>query len=105
MGLKVFVTGAGGYLGNVLVAHLAAMPEVERITGLISNTVPPAPLSPKVNLVRMDIRAPELPRVMAGHEVVVHTAFLVQWTSRMPATVRDDINLRGTQNLAQAALE
>jgi UDP-glucose 4-epimerase len=105
MGLKVFVTGAGGYLGNVLVAHLAGMPEVERVTGVIYNTLPPVPLSPKVNLVKLDIRSPELASVMAGHEVVVHTAFLVQWTSRMPATVRDDINLRGTRNLAQAAVE
>ncbi len=105
MGLKVFVTGAGGYLGNVLVAHLATMPEVERITGLINNTLPPTSLSTKVSFVRMDMRSPELARVMAGHEVVVHTAFLVQWTSRMSAAVRDDINLGGTRNLAQAAIE
>jgi Nucleoside-diphosphate-sugar epimerases len=105
MGLKVFVSGASGYLGNVLVAHLAAMPEVEHITGLSNNALQPAPFSPKVNFVKMDIRSPELAGVIAGHEVVIHTAFLVQWISRMPAAVRDDINLRGTRNLAQAAVE
>jgi len=28
MGMKVFLTGASGYLGSVLTAHLANLPEV-----------------------------------------------------------------------------
>ena len=32
--MRVFLTGASGYLGGVLTAHLAALPEVEAITGV-----------------------------------------------------------------------
>ena len=41
---------------------------------------------------------------MAGHEVVVHTAFVVLWKARMPAAERDDIDLNGARNVARAAL-
>jgi UDP-glucose 4-epimerase len=51
----------------------------------------------------MDIRSPEVEAAMAGHEVVVHTAFIVLWFAKMPARVRDDINLNGVQNVARAA--
>ena len=33
-----------------------------------------------------------------------HTAFVVLWSSRMPRAVRDDINLNGITNVAQAAV-
>jgi UDP-glucose 4-epimerase len=102
MGLRVFLTGASGYLGGVLAAHLDRLPEVESITG-VGLSAPGGALPSKVRFRQMDIRSPDLAAAMAGHEVVIHTACVVLWSARMPATVRDDINLNGTRNVAQAA--
>jgi nucleoside-diphosphate-sugar epimerase len=103
MGLRVFLTGASGYLGGVLAAHLDRLPEVESITGVGLNA-PGGTLPAKVRFRQLDIRSPDLAAAMAGHQVVIHTACVVLWSARMPARVRDDINLNGTRNVAQAAL-
>jgi UDP-glucose 4-epimerase len=105
MGLKLFITGAGGYLGSVLARKLADLPEVDRITGTINKNVPSEPLPDKVELIKMDVRAPELCEAMAGHDVVLHTAFIVLWPKSIPERVRDDINFNGTRNVAQAAIK
>ncbi|MCZ7639739.1 MAG: NAD(P)-dependent oxidoreductase [Verrucomicrobia bacterium] len=102
MGLQIFLTGASGYLGGVLAEHLSRLPEVERITG-VGLTPPQAALPPKVRFVPMDIRSPQLMSLVAGHQVVIHTACVVLWSARMPASVRDDINLNGTDNVARTA--
>lgn len=105
MGLRVFLTGISGYLGGVLARRFASMPEVDGITGIYNAHLPTSLRSPKVDLVRMDIRSPDLARAMTGHQVVVHTAFIVLWPAGMPARVRDQINLGGTRNVAEAAVE
>ena len=104
MGMKVFLTGASGYLGSVLTAHLAKLPEVDAITGTYNSTTPQPPQSTKVTYVKLDIRSPDLAHAMAGHDVVIHTAFIVLWWARMPAATRDDICLNGTCNVADAAI-
>ena len=100
--MRVFLTGASGYLGSVLTEHFARLPEVEGITG-IALTAPRSPLPAKARFVQMDIRSPQLAATMAGHDAVVHTAGVVLWPAEMPASERDDINLNGTRNVAQAA--
>jgi nucleoside-diphosphate-sugar epimerase len=103
MKMRVFLTGASGYLGSLLAERIAQMPEVECVTGMAS-TAPTSPLPAKVKFVRMDIRSPGLAAAIAGHDVVVHTACVVLWSAKMPASERDDINLNGLRNVAQAAL-
>jgi nucleoside-diphosphate-sugar epimerase len=103
MKMRVFLTGASGYLGSLLAERIAQMPEVENVTGMAS-TAPTAPLPAKVKFVRMDIRSPDLAAAIAGHDVVVHTACVVLWSAKMRASERDDINLNGVRNVAQAAL-
>lgn len=105
MGIKVFITGVSGYLGSVLTGYLASLPEIDGITGVINKNTPPSPLPPKVKLIKMDIRSPELVDAMAGHDFVAHSAFVVLWPATMPAAVRDDINFNGTRNVAQAAIK
>ena len=104
MAMSVFLTGASGYLGGVLTTHLAKLPEVGAITGTYNSTTPKPPVSPKVSYVKLDMRSPDLARAMAGHDVVIHTAFLILWRARMPAATRDDICLNGTRNVANAAV-
>jgi UDP-glucose 4-epimerase len=101
--MRVLLTGVSGYLGGVLARHLAGAPDVEGITGV--DTAPPASVLPgRVRFVQMDIRSPDLAEALAGHAVLVHTAFVVLWSARMPRAVRDDINLNGARNVAQAAV-
>src|SRR5689334_10924374 len=101
--MQVLLTGVSGYLGRVLAEHLAQVPEIESITG-IDVIAPQTPLPAKVKFVQMDIRSPDLVAAMAGHEVIVHTAFVVLWRAKMPKAERDDINLNSTRNVAQAAV-
>jgi len=101
--MRVFLTGASGYLGSLLAERLAELPEVESITG-IALKAPVAPLPSKVKFLRMDMRSPDLPAIMSGHDVVVHTACIVLWPAKMPVKERDDINLNGVRNVARAAL-
>jgi UDP-glucose 4-epimerase len=101
--MKIFLTGASGYLGSVLADSLAKVTDIESITG-IDVVSPITPLPPKVKFVQMDIRSPDVVGLMAGHEVVVHTAFIVLWRAKMPEAERDDINLNGVRNVAKAAV-
>jgi len=103
MKLRVFLTGASGYLGGVLTQHLSRLPEIESITG-IALTTPSGPLPPKAKFIQMDVRSPDLTAAIAGHDVVIHTACVVLWSAKMPAQERDDINLNGVRNVARAAL-
>jgi UDP-glucose 4-epimerase len=101
--MRIFLTGANGYLGRVLIEHLARLPEIEHITG-IGLTRPLVSMPERFNFVRMDIRSPDLAVAMAGHDVVIHTACVVLWSAKMTEEERDDINLNGTRNVAEVAL-
>ena len=101
--MRVFLTGASGYLGSLLIERLAALPEIESITGIASSK-PGAAWPSKAKFIRMDIRSPDLTAAMAGHDVIVHTACIVLWPAKMPEKERDDINFNGTRSVAQAAL-
>ena len=103
MKTRIFLTGASGYLGSLLLERLAELPEVEGITGIALST-PRAPLPSKVKFLQMDMRSPDLAAVMAGHDVVVHTACVVLWPAKMSVQERDDINLNGVRNVARAAI-
>lgn len=101
--MRIFLTGANGYLGNLLSERLAEMPEVESITG-IALTKRPRPTPAKVKFMPLDMRSPQLAEAMAGHDVVVHTACIVLWPAKMPVSERDDININGVKNVARTAL-
>jgi UDP-glucose 4-epimerase len=96
---RIFLTEVAG---GLLADELSRLPEVECLTG-IDVVDPPGPLPSKMRFVKMGVRSPDLAKAMAGHDIVVHTAFVVLWRAQMPAAVRDDVNLNGTRNVAQAA--
>jgi nucleoside-diphosphate-sugar epimerase len=102
MGMRVFLTGSSGYLGSVMAEFLARDPAIDGITGI--DLVPPStPLPTKIKFIQMDIRSPDLAAAMAGHEIVVHMAFVVLWPAKLPVAERDDINFNGVRNVARAA--
>jgi len=100
--MRVFLTGANGYVGRILSERLVRLPEITRLTG-IGRTPPPAPLPDKFKFIRLDIRSPDLAATMVGHDAVIHAAGIVHWSATMPVQERDDINLDGTRNVARAA--
>ncbi len=50
-------------------------------------------------------RSPGLAEAMSGHDFVSNTAFIVQWSKKMPVAVRDETNFDSTRNVAQAAVK
>ncbi|MEK7514337.1 MAG: NAD-dependent epimerase/dehydratase family protein [Patescibacteria group bacterium] len=101
--MRIFLTGISGYVGQILAEDLSRLSEVDSITG-IDTVAPTFPLPPKVTFIQMDIRSPDVAGVMTGHDTVIHAGFVVLWEARMPARERLDINMRGTENVALAAV-
>lgn len=101
--MRVGVTGCSGYLGSRLLRLLDADPEVEAIVGVDIRT--PEVQLPGLEFRLMDVRRPELGRLLADEavDVLVHLAFIVD-------PIHDelrmhDINVRGTMNVCEAAEE
>ncbi len=101
--MRIFITGLSGYVGSYLAEYFSRLDEVECITG-ISRSKPGATLPAKVSWAPMDIRSPDLISAMSGHDIVLHNAFIVHWTSGLPQKERIDINSRGIENVAKAAI-
>jgi UDP-glucose 4-epimerase len=93
----VAVTGAGGYLGRLLVERLGTVPDVSRIVGI--DIVEPVVSSRNVEFYRMDVRSPQLAQVLAGCDAVVHLAAV---SGPDPDEIRD-VNIGGTRAVADAA--
>lgn len=101
--MRVFLTGASGYLGSLLVERLAELPDVQSVTG-VALSKPKTSWPSKAKFIQMDVRSSDITTAMAGHDVVVHTACIVLWSAKMPEKERDDINYNGVRNVAKAAL-
>ena len=74
--MKIAVLGATGNHGSSLVRRLSRDPEVEAITGIARRL--PALDVPKVTWTSADISKVDLAPVLAGHDAVVHLAWLIQ---------------------------
>lgn len=96
--MRIAVTGASGYLGQLLVERLVR----ERIPDeLVGVDIAPSSLpASQLRYRRRDVRDPDIARDLAGADVVVHLAFVVE-------TLRDrklmyDVNLGGSRNVLRA---
>ncbi len=88
--MKIFVTGSSSCLAAALLPRLCREPAVEQVTGV--DIAPPRFHHAKFRAVRMDLRSPELERVVEGHTGFVHLAFVVL-RGRMSAEDMFDINV------------
>jgi nucleoside-diphosphate-sugar epimerase len=98
--VRLFVTGAAGFIGRNLLPQLAA--GGHEATALLLPGEPQEGL-PAASIVRGDITDPEsLAGTLAGHDGVVHLAAAVGYGQRMDHCLR--LNLEGTRNVAEAAV-
>ncbi len=93
--MRVFVTGAAGYIASVLVPELLKMEDVEKVTGI---DIKPVEFdSEKFVFHKTDVRDPEITELIKGHDIVIHLAFIV--TPRGSEAEMDSINIHGTKNV------
>ena len=97
--LTVAVTGAAGYIASRLITHLGADDRVAKIIGF--DTREPRVRDPKLIFDRIDIRNPAVANRLAGVDVLVHLAFVMD-PIRDEAHMRD-VNVNGSQNVLRAA--
>jgi UDP-glucose 4-epimerase len=96
--MRIVVTGATGNVGSSLVPQLLAAPEVTSVVGVARRL--PEDREERVEWHQLDIAEDDLSAAVAGADVVVHLAWLLQ-----PAHDPDEmrrVNLQGTQRLLDA---
>lgn len=101
MAKKIAITGAGGYIGRLLVEKLSGRDDVERIVALDVAGLTGLPSG--VETAVCDVRDPDIARRLRGCDTVVHLAFIVAAIHDMAKTY--DINVRGTRNVLAACEE
>jgi nucleoside-diphosphate-sugar epimerase len=98
--MRIVVTGATGNVGTRLLPQLLSSPEVTSVVG-IARRLPDNP-DPRAEWVPVDLAEGDLRPVVAGADVVIHLAFLLQ-----PAHDPDEmhrVNIQGTQRLIDAVV-
>jgi nucleoside-diphosphate-sugar epimerase len=104
--MKILVTGSASHLARALLPRLLANPQVRKVIGIdwrVGRFT-----HPRYRHVLMDVRAPELGKVMKGVDALVHLAFVVM-PRDLGARRHDrewirDINVNGSRNVfTQAA--
>ena len=97
--ISVAVTGAAGLVGQPLVEALAAHPDVARVVGL--DVREPARRPPAVEFHRVDIAGARLAPLLAGVDVIVHLAGVVDPIPDEALMAR--VNVGGTRQVLDAA--
>ena len=101
--MRIFITGATGYLGHELLEALRA--RRHDLTALVRSQKSAASLPPGVRAVQGAVERPESYRgALAGHDVLVHVAALVKMWARDRGAF-DRVNVEGTRTLLLAASE
>lgn len=98
--MRVFVTGSSSHFAAALLPKLCDYPRVEEVRGI--DLRPPRFGHPKFHATRHDVRDPALARLIAGHDAVIHLAFVVL-RGRMSERDMRDVNVRGSRHVFHAA--
>jgi UDP-glucose 4-epimerase len=96
--MRVVVFGATGNVGTSLLPALAADPTVDEVVGVARRR--PELALPKVTWLAADISRDDLAPVVAGADVVVHLAWLIQ--PSYDERVLEEANVRGSERVFEA---
>lgn len=96
--MKVFVTGASGYVARAMLPYLFGDNEITSVRGL--DIRPPELRHPKFEYIEGDVRSGEVEKAAEGADVAAHLAFIV-------GEIKDkkkifDINVNGTRRVLEA---
>jgi UDP-glucose 4-epimerase len=105
-GLVVGLTGATGHIGGLLLARLAAGPEVAEVRSVARRPLRPAEGGPgpgRVVHVCADVRDPGARTALEGVDVLYHLASQV-WQGAGPDSLRAmaEVNVEGTRNILRS---
>lgn len=98
--MNVIVTGSSSRLARALLPALCAAPGIERVTGV--DRAAGWFSHPRFRALQLDIRDPRLPAQLAGHDAVVHLAFVVL-RGRTSEAEMFDVNVTASHKLFHAA--
>ncbi len=105
--MRVLITGSASHLARVLIPNLLASTGVDEIIGV--DWRDSGLTLPRFTEVQLDVRSPQLARIMTDIDAVVHMAFIVMQQD-LGENCRDrelmrDINVRGSQNVIALAAQ
>ncbi|MBN1105449.1 MAG: SDR family oxidoreductase [Deltaproteobacteria bacterium] len=106
--VPVLVTGAGGYIGSLLMETMAAAARgLGAIVALDFREIPPVQRLPGVHYVTADIRSPELGAIFMEYRprVVVHLASIVTPGKKSDRAFEYAVDVEGTENVLKSCLE
>lgn len=105
MTASVLITGAGGYLGRLLIESLATTPDT--LDTIVATDVREPDLQfPGVTYVTLDVRNPDLASVLRDHrvEVVVHLAAIVTPGKNPDRELEYSVDVGGTRNVLESCV-
>lgn len=100
--MKIAVTGASGYLGQLLSRRLVAEPTVESVLAL--DIAPSSLASPKYHYQNADVLADDFEKLLQGVDVIYHLAFIVSPPKEKSVEEIDKINIVGSVRVFEGAI-